>query len=341
MKQEQKQNNNRSELIRLIAEKKMIADEYGKYSPEMLDVQKRYLETIREQTPDAAEFALKDLREIYEHLEGPDSRNALETGVALARTYFEAGDYISAREVIEEVYGLYRETYGPNDRGSLEAMEWYVTILFEMELDDEALALDEAFLSLVSQTYGPASFESFRARRNHGDLLCASGKWEKARDVYLSLEHAQQAVGFADDMLQLDLFQCATELKLYSEQKTSMAKHLDNLRALGAEDIDLANAYSRFLDGFYAAGQYESALECGKALIPLLQNTGKEGKRSLASVLQTTALISCKTGDYRSALKYSERSLDIAKKVYKYDYAQLAEYQNAYDMVREAAKGSS
>ena len=160
-------NKSGNEIIQLIAEKKKAVSTFGPYSKEVLDLQKQYVEVLRERSPEAVEFALRDLRDIYDHMEGPNSRHSLETAVDLARAFFDANDLISAKECIEGVYNAFSVTYGKGDTGTLEAMEWCITILFEMEEDEEALKLDEEFLGLVADTYGPASFESFRARRNH------------------------------------------------------------------------------------------------------------------------------------------------------------------------------
>ena len=327
-----------SKILRFIVDKKKSLNEFGKYSYETLSIQQEYTRYLMTYKPDNQELALRDLKDIYDHLEGEDSRNSIKVSLSLIQYYFNSNDLITAREWAENTLKNSETSLGLTDPLTVDVMEWYITVLFELEEDDKALSMDDDFLTRVSECFGPASSESFLARRNHGEMLTLAGRWDEARDTFLALEHAEESIGYVDELLQLDIFRCASHLKLYSEQRTVAEKHIKNLETLGAEDIDIANAYSVILDGFYASGQYDDALNCGKKLIPLLQSMGTEGRRSLASVLQTTALICCKTGNYQGAMKYAEKALSTAKKCYKYDYATLSEFQNAYDLVLSTVK---
>lgn len=324
--------------MRFIVDKKKAIDRFGKYSYETLSIQQEYARYLMTHRPENQELALRDLKDMYDHLEGPDSRNSIKTSLSLIQYYFNSNDLISAKEWAETAFSNSETSLGMTDPLTIDVMEWYITVLFELEEDDKAIEMDSDFLTRVSECYGPGSQESFLARRNHGEMLMIAGKPDEARDTFLALEHAEESVGYADELLQLDIFKCAAQLELFPEQRTAAEKHITNLESLGAESIDLANAYSALLDGFYASKQYEAALDCGKKLIPLLQGMGKEGRRSLASALQTTALICCKTGNYQDALKYSEKALATAKKCYKYDYSVLTEFQNAHDLVLNASR---
>ena len=338
-----KENNSKAvqaKILKFIVDKKKAAEAYGKYSYEVLSIQQEYARYLMANKPENQELALRDLKDIYDHLEGDASRNSLKTNLSLIQFFFNSSDLISAKECAEKSFASAEESLGKTDPLTIDILEWYVTVLFELEEDDKAIELDEDFLQRVSECYGAGSPESFRARRNHGDLFTVSGRWEEAREIFLSLEHAEESIGYVDELIQLDIFECATKLNLISEQKTSAEKYISNLKAIGAEDIDIANAYSALLDGFYATKQYDSALECAKTLIPMLQNMGNSGKRSLASVLQTAALISCKAGYYKDAAKYSEKALATAKKCYKYDYTIFSEFQNAYDLIQTTIKNN-
>ena len=332
--QEEKKSEVQSKIMRFIIDKKKASDEFGKYSYEYLSIQQEYARYLMANRPDTSGLALQDLKDVYDHLEGEDSRNSLKTSLLLIQYFFNSNDLISAKEWAEKYLEKAEASLGKTDSLTVDILEWYVTVLFEMEEDDKALELDKEFLQRVSACYGSGSPESFLARRNHGDMLTVAGRWEEAMDVFLALEHAEESIGYVDELLQLCIFRCATQLNMYSEQRKAAEKHIINLNALGAESIDIANAYSTLLDGFYATKQYESALDCGRKLIPILQEMGNDGRKSLASVLQTTALICCKTGADKDALKYAEKALAVAKKCYKYDYSTLNDFQNAYNLVK-------
>jgi len=336
------QNDNKAEvqakIMRFLVDKRKAIEQFGKYSYEVLSIHQEYAKYLAENRPETQELALRDLKDIYDHLESENSRNSLQTSLSLIQFFFNSNDLISAKDWAERSLNISEVSLGKTDPLTIAIMEWYITVLFEMEEDDKAISLDNDFIQRVSECYGAGSFESFLARRNHGEMLTVSDKWEEARETFLALEHAEESIGYTDEMLQLYIFRCATQLNLYSEQHQAAEKHISNLETLGAEKIDLANAYSSLLDGFYSTKQYESALGCAKKLIPLLQGMGNEGRRSLASVLQTAALICCKTGADKDAVKYAEKALATAKKCYKYDYKNLSEFQNAYDLVLNTVK---
>lgn len=331
--QDNTKNEVQAKIMRFLVDKRKAIEQFGKYSYEVLSIHQEYAKYLAENRPETQELALRDLKDIYDHLEGEDSRNSLKTSLSLIQFFFNSNDLMSAKDWAERTLNTSETSLGRTDPLTIAILEWYITVLFEMEDDDKAISLDEDFMQRVSECYGPGSFESFLARRNHGEMLTVSGKWEEARETFLSLEHAEDSIGYTDDLLQLYIFRCATQLNLYSEQRKAAEKHISNLEALGAEKIDLANAYSSLIDGFYATKQYEYALDCTKKLIPLLQGMGNEGRRSLASVLQTAALICCKIGADKDAIRYAEKALATAKKCYKYDYKALSEHQNAYDLV--------
>ncbi len=336
--QEDKKAEVQAKIMRFLVDKKKAIEKFGKYSYEVLSIHQEYAKYLAENRPETQELALRDLKDIYDHLEGEDSHNSIKTSLSLIQFFFNSNDLMSAKDWAERALNTSEISLGKIDPLTIAIMEWYVTVLFEMEEDDKAISLDNEFLQRVSDCYGASSFESFLARRNHGDMLTVSGKWEEARDTFLALEHAEESVGFTDELLQLCIFRCATQLNIYAEQRQAAEKHISNLQALRAEKIELANAYSSLLDGFYATKQYESALDCARKLIPLLQGMGNEGRRSLTSVLQTAALICCKTGADKDAVKYAEKALATAKKCYKYDYKTLSEFQNAYDLVISTVK---
>ena len=331
--QEDKKATVQAKIMRFLVDKRKAIEEFGKYSYEVLSIHQEYAKYLAENRPETQELALRDLKDIYDHLEGEDSRNSLKTSLSLIQFFFNSNDLMSAKEWAEKTLNTSEVSLGRTDPLTIAILEWYITVLFEMEEDDKAIGLDDDFIQRVYECYGPGSFESFLARRNHGEMLTVSEKWEEARETFLALEHAEESIGYTDELLQLYIFRCATQLNLYSEQRQAAEKHISNLETLGAEKIDIANAYSSFIDGFYATKQYESALNYAKKLIPLLQGMGNEGRRSLASVLQSAALICCKTGADKDAVKYAEKALVTAKKCYKYDYKALSEHQNAYDLV--------
>lgn len=321
------------------AEKKQITEEYGMISEENAAFEERYAQHLRDtDKEEAAAFVSRELAGIYRQLDGEGSLRAALCRKYLADYYYRERDFESCIDYAAEAVPVLAERLGDQDLNTIRAMELETNALFELHRDDEALELSERIVSAYRGRYGLTDGETFLSEQSHAVMLLEAERYEAAVPFLEDLDGREQAAGFSDEYVPYFLFTCYLKLGMHEKQNAVMNRQLDLLESSGASDREKADRLADLFDALYEDSQFETALGIGMKLIPLLQNLGSDGKKTLTHVLMSVALLHFNLGNTVQSRKYAEKALKQAKKFYKYHYEQMTDFQKAYDLIQTVKK---
>ena len=322
------------------AEKKQITEKYGSVSEENAAFEERYAQHLRDtDKEEAAAFVSRELAGIYTQLDGDRSLRAALCRKYLADYYYRQRDFESCIDYAAEAIPVLADHLSDRDLNTIRAMELETNALFELHRDDEALELSERIVSAYRDVFGPSDGETFLAEQNHALMLLEAERYEKAVPFLEDLDRREQETRFTDEYVPYFLFTCYLKLGMHDKQNAVMNRQLDLLETSGASDREKADRLADLFDALYEDSQFENALGIGMKLIPLLQNLGSDGKKTLTHVLMSVALLHFNLGNAAQSKKYAEKAMKQARKYYKYNYEQMTDFQKAYDLIQTAKNG--